>query len=306
MDEELQQTIQKLRADGFFVVEGAPFGARTTYRVGGLAAAGLELSTVEELQHLRDLLVGSEVKIPLFILGRGSNVLVADHGFCGLLITLGAGFSWLKQEGRNVEIGGASPLPVMARRIATLGLGGFTWAVGVPGSMGGAVRMNAGGHGHVLAETLREALLVDLETDAPSAWEPVGALELGYRSSSIRESQVVIAARLELAPGDPSVLAGELSDIVAWRRAHQPGGQNAGSVFMNPSTSPAAQLIEESGLKGYRYRTAMVSAKHANFIQADPQGSADDVFHLMHVVGETVKLRTGVELRSEVRLVGFS
>ncbi len=304
--EGLARTIDQLRAGGFFVLEQAPFGARTTYRVGGAAAAGVEVASVEELERLRDILSQGVANIPLFVLGRGSNVLVADGGFPGLLITLGAGFSWLQTHDSQVELGGASPLPVMARRIAKLGLDGFTWAVGVPGSVGGAVRMNAGGHGHVLAETLQSALLVDLTADAPPTWHSTAALELEYRSSAVGASQVVIAARFAFEAGDPHELAGQLSDIVAWRRAHQPGGQNAGSVFVNPERSPAAVLIEESGLKGYRYRSAAVSAKHANFIQADPQGSADDVFHLMQVVREQVERRTGIELRSEVRLVGFS
>jgi UDP-N-acetylmuramate dehydrogenase len=286
-------------------MEDAPFGARTTYRVGGVAAAGLELSSVEELERLGSVLASLEEPLPVFVLGRGSNVLVTDRGFPGLVVTLGAGFSWLNQDGSQVELGAASPLPVMARRIAKLGLAGFSWAVGVPGSVGGAVRMNAGGHGHALAETLDAALVFDLAVDGSPTWREANTLRLGYRSSAIQTHQVVLAARLKLGPGDPEEELVKVNEIVAWRREHQPGGQNAGSVFVNPESAPAARLIEECGLKGVRYGSASVSNKHANFIQADPGGSADDVYALMQTVREHIEHQTGVELMSEVRLVGF-
>jgi UDP-N-acetylmuramate dehydrogenase len=287
-------------------MEDAPFGARTTYRVGGAAAAGVELASVDELERLGSVLAVSEEPLSMFVLGRGSNVLVADRGFPGLLVTLGAGFSWLSQDENQVELGAASPLPVMARRIAKLALTGFSWAVGVPGSVGGAVRMNAGGHGHTLAETLRAVLVIDLAVEGSPTWHDAKTLQLGYRSSAIQASQVVVAARLELGPGDPEEELINVNEIVAWRRAHQPGGQNAGSVFVNPVSAPAARLIEECGLKGVRYRSASVSDKHANFIQADPGGSADDVYALMETVRKRVEHQTGLELTSEVRLVGFS
>ncbi|MEX6429255.1 MAG: UDP-N-acetylmuramate dehydrogenase [Ferrimicrobium sp.] len=301
----LKALVKALRADGIFVLEHAPFGARTTYRVGGVAAAGVELASVEQLEHLGSALVELEHAPPCFVLGRGSNVLVADAGFPGLLITLGAGFSWLREEDAVVELGGGSPLPVMARRTASLGLAGFTWAVGVPGSVGGAVRMNAGGHGHGMEERLEAAMLIDLVAGAPPSWRRAEELELGYRTSSVSATQVVVAARLRLEPADPKVLGAEIDEIVAWRRAHQPGGQNAGSVFVNPVDVPAALLIEQCGLKGFRFGSASVSSKHANFIQAQPGGSADDVYHLMQAVRDRVREQTGVELRTEVRLVGF-
>jgi UDP-N-acetylmuramate dehydrogenase len=304
--EALKPLVERLRAEGMLVLLDAPFGARTTYRVGGLAAACVEVASVEELERLRCLITEQEERPPCFVLGRGSNVLVSDAGFPGLVVTLGAGFSWLRQEGTLVELGGASPLPVMARRLAKLGLAGFTWAVGVPGSVGGAVRMNAGGHGHVLEESLQAALIVDLADPNGASWRPASDLALSYRSSALTPDQVVVGARLQLEVGDPKALESQISEIVAWRRAHQPGGQNAGSVFANPVDAPAAQLIEACGLKGLRHGSASVSSKHANFIQAEPTGTSSDVYQLMAIVRDQVARQTGIELRSEVVLIGFS
>jgi UDP-N-acetylmuramate dehydrogenase len=134
---------------------------------------------------------------------------------------------------------------------------------------------------------------------------PATDLDLGYRRSSVAPHHLVVAARLRLAPGDVEAGTAELAEIVAWRRAHQPGGPNAGSVFTNPPGDSAGRLIDAAGGKGRRHGTAEVSTKHANFIQADEGGSADDVLALMGEVQELVRAHSGVELHPETRLVGF-
>ena len=134
---------------------------------------------------------------------------------------------------------------------------------------------------------------------------PAPALELGYRRSAIEPHHLVVAAELALAPGDPEEGARALADIVAWRRANQPGGPNAGSVFTNPEGDSAGRLIDAAGAKGLRVGTAAVSTKHANFIQADDGGRADDVAALMRAVRDLVREATGVDLHPETRLVGF-
>jgi len=207
-----------------------------------------------------------------------------------------------------VSAGAALDLPVLARRSAHAGLSGLEWAVGVPGSVGGAVRMNAGGHGSDISATLRWCALVDL-SDGRHFELDHAAMDFSYRHSAVGAFQVVTAAAFELVPGDPRSGEATIREIVRWRREHQPGGQNAGSVFTNPGGPPpsdsAGWLIESAGLKGLRRGTAMVSDKHANFIQADPDGSADDVFALIQEVRELVKVRTGVELKTEVQCRGF-
>jgi UDP-N-acetylmuramate dehydrogenase len=174
--------------------------------------------------------------------------------------------------------------------------------------------MNAGGHGSDIAATLLSATVVDLAIEEAVAVEREPAsLQLTYRSSALRPTEVVIAARFLGVPGSAEAGAETIREIVRWRREHQPGGQNAGSVFVNP-TAPlesggpvrsAGWLIEQAGLKGRRLGTAEVSPKHANFIQADPGGAADDVVALMRLVQATVEDRFGVRLRTENRLVGF-
>jgi UDP-N-acetylmuramate dehydrogenase len=240
----------------------------------------------------------------MVVVGRGSNLLVADAGFDGVVVVLGEGLAAIEIDGPVVTAGGGASLPVVARRSAAAGLTGFEWAVGVPGSIGGAVRMNAGGHGSEMAAVLGGVRVVDLRT-GEDGWMPVASLELGYRRSSLLPHQVVVAAELQLAVGDRATAEAELSEIVRWRREHQPGGANAGSVFTNPPDDSAGRLLDAAGAKGLRIGTAEVSAKHANFVQADDDGSADDVVALMAAMRDLVARHAGVDLHAETHLLGF-
>jgi len=280
-----------------------PLGPLTTYRVGGAAALFVEARSAEDLAAVADTVAATGA--PTLVVGKGSNLLVADAGFPGVAIVLGEGFADVEVAGTTVRAGGAAALPVVARRTVRAGLTGFEWAVGVPGSIGGAVRMNAGGHGSDMTATLVDARIVDLRTGVD---ERVGAagLGLGYRRSNVTGSQVVVEATLGLAAGDRATGERTLSEIVAWRRANQPGGQNAGSVFTNPEGDSAGRLIDAAGCKGLRVGTAAVSTKHANFFQADAGGSADDLVALMAEVRRRVLDHAGIDLHPETRLVGFA
>jgi len=280
----------------------APLGSRTTYRVGGSADLLVEVDGWDTLRAVGDVVRATGIET--LVVGRGSNLLVADAGFRGLALVMGEWADGIDIDGTSVVAGSAVLLPVLARRTAASALTGLEWAVGVPGSVGGAVRMNAGGHGSDVAASLTEVHLFDLTSGDDGA---VAAADLGlaFRSSKLGESQVVVSATFALAAGDPARSEAELAEIVRWRREHQPGGQNCGSVFVNPLPRSAGELIDSLGLRGRRVGTAMVSPKHANFIQADVGGRADDVFELMREVRAEVLARCGVALRSEVRLVGF-
>jgi UDP-N-acetylmuramate dehydrogenase len=286
-----------------------PIGVSTTYRVGGAAAVMARVGALADLER-----VGEAIRVsglPVVVLGRGSNMLVADDGYPGIVVSATAltdTFA-IDVDRAQVRAGSSVPLPILARQCAARGLTGFEWAVGVPGSIGGAVRMNAGGHGSDIAASLVEVTVSDLLGPHPGRPEvrTASELELRFRGSGLGAADLVIDALLQLAPGSRDTAEAEISDVVAWRRANQPGGQNAGSVFVNPVPGEisAGALIDECGLRGLRLGTAQVSEKHANFIQADDGGSAADVFRLMALVRDRVLEATGYELRSEIRLLGF-
>jgi UDP-N-acetylmuramate dehydrogenase len=280
-----------------------PLGARTTYRVGGCAAVFVEANDEDDLARIAKARDATGVDV--LVVGKGSNLLIADAGFPGIAVGLGDGFAAIDIAPDGVVVaGGAVAYPVLARTTAGAGWSGLEWAVGVPGSVGGAVKMNAGGHGSETAGRLISARLVSLAS-GESRQVAAGELELSYRHSVVGADDVVTEATFHLERGDPHASAAQIAEIVAWRRAHQPGGRNAGSIFQNPKGDSAGRLVEAAGAKGLRVGSAEVSTKHANFIQADEGGSADDVYALIAKVREIVFRRLGVELAPEVVCVGF-
>jgi UDP-N-acetylmuramate dehydrogenase len=297
----------------------APLGSMTTYRVGGSAAVFVEPDDADDLETVRSAAAASGLSC--LVLGRGSNLLVADAGVDAIVVSTArfdrAATVVTEQRSSDVfvDVGAGVSLPVVARTTVGLGLTGFEWAVGVPGTIGGAVRMNAGGHGADMATSLDSAQVVRMSdvpgdrADACDRRRTVAELSLGFRSSGLTDDEVVVGARLRLRRSpDPDASRRTIDEIVAWRRANQPGGQNAGSVFVNPVPGEvsAGELIDGLGLRGFRIGSAEVSTKHANFIQADPGGRADDVRSVIGHVRDRVADETGYRLRSEIRLVGFA
>lgn len=278
----------------------APLGPLTTYRVGGAAALLMEVADRDDLERAGLAVAASGV--PVLAVGQGSNLLVSDRGFPGLVLIVR--LAGIEVDATAVTAAAGVSLPVLARRSALEGLTGLEWAVGVPGSVGGAVRMNAGGHGSEVSGVLRSAVVFDLLTGERRE-AAAAALGLGYRRSDLLAHELVVSAEFALERGDRLRAEAAMAEIVRWRRAHQPGGSNAGSVFANPPGDSAGRLIDSAGLKGHRVGSASVSTKHANFFQADPGGSADDVRALMSEVQRRVEERTGVRLEPEVRLIGF-
>jgi len=283
---------------------GAPLGERTTYRVGGIAGVLVHAHGEDDLVAVQHALVASGAAVPLLVLGEGSNLLVADAGFPGLVVRLGVGFDGVEIGETTVRGGGGAKLPVVARKSAAAGLHGLEWGVGIPGSVGGALRMNAGGHGSDIASVLARCRVFDLITGEGFEARP-SSLALGYRTSGVGPAQVVVWADFSLQAGDRARAEQTVAEIVRWRRENQPGGSNAGSVFVNPDGDSAGRLVESAGLKGMRLGSAQVSTKHANFIQADKGGSADDVWRLVEHVRAEVLRRTGIDLEPEVRMAGF-
>ena len=282
---------------------GVPIGPLTTYRVGGDAAYFVRAESEADLRDAAEFVHAEG--LPVLVVGKGSNLLVSDQGFPGLAVLLGDGFAQIEiTMGALVKAGGAVALPVLARQTAAASLTGLEWAVGVPGSVGGAVRMNAGGHGSDVSRVLTWCRVADLAEGRVEQLDRAD-LQFSYRHSSIRPSQVVVWAEFALRPGDKAESERQIAEIVRWRRENQPGGQNAGSVFTNPPGDSAGRLIDAAGLKGLRVGSAHVSPKHANFIQADEGGSADDVWALVKEVQRRVEEATGVRLEPELRAIGF-
>lgn len=295
-----------------------PLAPMTTYRVGGAAAMFVDVLQLDDLVAVAE--VRAHTGVPVLVVGRGSNMLVADHGFAGIALSI-AGFAdhidlpdpmiaAHDESGRPLVVGagGGVSLPVLARRTAAAGISGFEWAVGVPGSVGGAVRMNAGGHGSDMAAHLIDVRVFDM--NAPHAGlQTLTAEQVGlrFRASDLAPAHIVFDVRLQLRSGDRMAAEAEISAVVKWRREHQPGGQNCGSVFVNPVPGEvtAGGLIDGLGLRGFSIGTAFVSDKHANFIQASDGGRAADVRAVIEHVRTAVAEATGYRLRSEVRLVGF-
>jgi UDP-N-acetylmuramate dehydrogenase len=288
-------------------------GAFTTFRIGGPAAVFVEADTEETLERVADARAASGLEVVM--IGQGSNLLIADGGVGAIVVRLGAGFETIEvtepdpvTTDRTVIAGAAVKLPVLARRAAALGVAGLGWMVGVPGSVGGAVRMNAGGHGSDVRADLDRATVFDLDAPAGSrrVVRAADTLALAYRSSALLPNEVVIDAAFRVRNGDRDALDRELSEIVRWRRAHQPGGANCGSVFTNPAGDSAGRLIDAAGLRGQRLGSASVSEKHANFIQADDAASCTDVWNLILHIRRVVFERFGVVLHPEVRTAGFA
>lgn len=308
----IRQLVQDLRAKGLAVAENTPMGERTTYKTGGDARVAVEVDSVVALVAFAN--VANHLNLPTVVLGRGSNMLVADSGFPGVCLQLGDFAVFVRASAHpnadgtiDVVVGGATPLPVAARQLSSLGIAGFEWAVGVPGTIGGAVRMNAGGHGSDMVAALVDALIVDLRTGRV-ARVPAAELGLHFRGSDLADHHVVVEVNLRLAASEPGCGDAAIAEIVRWRRDNQPGGQNAGSVFVNPDNGArsAGEIIDRVGLRGFRCGGAAVSDKHANFIQADAGATSGDVIRVMSEVHRRVLEAEGVSLRSEVRLVGFA
>jgi len=279
-----------------------PMAPLTTFRIGGPAALYLEPESDADLDAAGRAIV--EAGVAFVVMGKGSNLLVADEGFEGLVLRLGRGYRWAAREGDRLTAGGAMPLPALAGVALRYGLEGLEFGVAIPASVGGAVRMNAGAHGAQMADVVRrvEVFALEARQRRAIAGEEAG---FGYRGSRLPADGVVVEVTVELVPGDAAAIRSRMEVARSWRRRTQPLAEpNCGSVFKNPRDDHAARLIEAAGLKGTRVGGVQVSEKHANFIVASPGARAADVLALIHLVQERVRSATGVELEPEVHLLG--
>lgn len=283
---------------------GVVLSRHTTYKLGGPCELFVEVDDLDTLRSAGEAL--RRDPRPVLVLGRGSNLLVADAGFRGVVLRLGASFaSWSSIDEEVVEAGAAMSLPRLARALSKEARGGLEWGVGIPGSVGGAVRQNAGCFGREVVDVMVEAEVLSLE-DGEVRKRSARDLDLSYRHSALRSTEVVTSARFRTRPVDPRVAAEEMKEVTRWRREHQPGGTlNAGSVFKNPPDIAAGELIDSLGLKGFSVGPVRVSPRHANFIEAEQGASAEAVRDLIEAVRRRVADETGRVLETEIQFVGF-
>ncbi len=283
------------------VRENVPLAGRTTLRIGGPARYFVEAHDAEALAAL--LRACRAAGLPVLALGKGSNLLVPDAGFPGVVFALAGDFLATRIEPPEVAAGGGVSLMSLATLAQRAGLSGLENLSGIPSSLGGAVRINAGSYGSELFDVLVEADLVSKSGERRT--EPASAIAHGYRWTALCETgDVVTGARLRLAPKSPAAIASRMAEVTAKRKNALPKQPNAGSIFKNPPGLFAGKLLEECGLKGRRIGGAEISPVHANVIVNVGGATAADVTSLMEEMKKAVRDRFGIELAAEIRLLG--
>jgi UDP-N-acetylmuramate dehydrogenase len=291
------------------VETGRVLARLTTYRLGGPAGLYVEPADIDDLKILGEALrVFAEERGPLPVLtfGRGSNIVISDRGFPGVVVRLRArSFAAIESSGdAGLRAGAATSLPLLANWAGRRALTGIEFLIAIPGSVGGAVRMNAGAHGREIKDVLANGTVFGLDDLEVSSRGPAD-LDFAYRSSALTERDVVLEASLVLTASDGTSVRARMDDYRRHRAVTQPPAvQNAGSTFKNPPGDHAGRLVEAAGLKGARVGGAAVSALHANFFVTDEGASAQDVYDLVQLVREKVAREFGVDLEPEVRFVG--
>lgn len=279
-----------------------PMALHTTWRIGGPADIFIEPAGLEELAravtwvHRRGL--------PVYFIGNGSNLLVRDGGIRGVVVKIGRGLSWHRVDGTTIVAGAGMGLGALAALAQASGISGFEFSPGIPGTVGGAVVMNAGANGSCMADLVQEVLVMNRAGELERL--PASGLQFGYRTSSLLgKSLVVVEVTCRGVKRDPASIAREMKGYLERRRATQPlSYPSAGSVFKNPPRYAAGWLIERAGCKGLREGDAQVSPVHANFIVNLGRATARDVENLIRQVQQRVYQQFGILLNLEVQILG--
>lgn len=284
------------------VLVDEPMKRHTTFRIGGPADFFLLPSTVDEVRGILEIC--REEELPYFILGNGSNLLVSDKGYRGVIIQLYRNFSNISVEGNEICASSGALLSQIAAAARNASLTGFEFAGGIPGTLGGAVFMNAGAYGGELKDVLKEAVVMTEQGEILTL--PVEKLDMGYRTSRIKKAgYLVLEARLVLEQGDMDKIRDITKDLTEKRVSKQPlEYPSAGSTFKRPEGYFAGKLIMDAGLRGYQVGDAQVSEKHCGFVINKGNATAADVLKLIENVREKVQEQFGVTLEPEVKFLG--
>lgn len=300
--EELLLTLSQLNIGK--VTENEPLKKHTMWKIGGPARILFEPTSIEGLK--KGLAAIMEKGIPWFVIGKGSNLLVADGGINGVVIKLGENMAHLEQDDNLIIVGAGYSFIKLATIMSKKGLSGLEFAGGIPGTVGGAVFMNAGAHGSDISKILKRAHI--LWPDGSLSWYTKADMKYSYRTSILQKTDgICVEAELQLSKGDRELIVKEMQKNKDYRRETQPWNYPcSGSVFRNPLPDHAGKLIEDAGLKGHTIGGAQISEKHANFIVNIGNATAQNVLDLIKHVQEIVLNKYGINMVTEVELIGES
>ena len=281
---------------------GEPLAKHTHFGIGGEATAYLEISTVSELAALARF--HKQWDVPVAVIGRGSNLLVSDRGFKGIGLRLVGELAKLEVDGNIVSVGAGLALPALSKAMSQRGLSGVEFALGIPGSVGGALIMNAGAWGSSFGDVVTNVTVMNAAGDVLNLTHDEAHFE--YRHSGLEPYFCVTGATLRLEPGDIDTITERMQTFYKQKIATQPfTEENAGCMFKNPPNDSAGRLIDISGLKGCRIGGAEVSTVHGNFILNIDNATAEDVLKLVAHIQQQVREKTGISLQTEVKRLGF-
>ena len=279
-----------------------PLAKHTYFGIGGEATAYIEISTVSELSAVARF--HKQWEVPVAVIGRGSNLLVSDTGFNGIGIRLVGELAKLEVDANVVSVGAGLSLPALSKTMSRSGLSGVEFALGIPGSVGGALIMNAGAWGSSFGDVVTNVTVMNDAGDTLNLTHDEAHFE--YRHSGLEPYFCVTGATLALEPGDVDTITERMQMFYKQKIATQPfAEENAGCMFKNPSGDSAGRLIDMSGLKGYRIGGAEVSTIHGNFILNIDNATAEDVLKLVAHIQQQVREKTGIFLQTEVKRLGF-
>lgn len=284
------------------ILRNEPMKNHTTFRIGGPADIFIIPETIEDIENVCK--IAKEEGIPIFILGNGSNLLVADQGMDGIVLQIYKNFSGVSVHGNEMTIKAGTLLSTVAKAALEEELTGFEFAGGIPGTFGGAVVMNAGAYGGEMVQVLKEVTVLTKKGEVETI--PANDLELGYRTSNILKNEyIVLEGTISLKKGNPKEIREKMEEYALARRTKQPlEYPSAGSTFKRPEGYFAGKLIQDAGLRGYQVGGARVSDKHCGFVINQENATAADVMQLIEDVQKRVKEQFGVSIEPEVKRVG--
>jgi len=298
---ELAKQLQEMKIGT--VKENEPLASHTTIKIGGPADLFIEPSTIENLEKVMNVI--REAGVRWTAIGRGSNLLVSDMGIEGAVIKLGSGLDHIEVDGTKVTVGAGASTVALALTLSRKGLSGLEFASGIPGSIGGAVYMNAGAHGSDISKILEKAHI--LFEDGTMEWLSMEQMKFSYRTSVLQKERpgIVLEAVFNLQEGDVETIKAIIKKNKDYRKETQPWSSPcAGSIFRNPLPNYAGQLVEKAGLKGYSIGGAQISEMHGNFIVNAGNATASDVLALIEYVKEKIWELYSVRMETEVEIIG--